>query len=143
MADGLTLWLPCVPPTTTHHSKRIVKVGGFSKLADSERLTDAITTLDALLIPYRPASPVPGPVELYLSFVWPWRKTEPMWKRINGSIPHTSRPDCSNLAKTMEDRLVSLRFIGDDACVSKLTVCKAWGDRPGIYVRIVTAGVGQ
>lgn len=38
----------------------------------------------------------------------------------------------------MTDRLVTLRFIGDDARVADLHVTKWWGDRPGIAVVIRT-----
>jgi Holliday junction resolvase RusA-like endonuclease len=56
--------------------------------------------------------------------------------RALGRVPHTSKPDCSNVLKTLEDRLVALRFIGDDANVVEVTVRKFWGDEPGIRISI-------
>jgi Holliday junction resolvase RusA-like endonuclease len=75
-------------------------------------------------------------VRLDLEFTWPWRQSEPKRTRLLGRVPHTSKPDCSNVLKTLEDRLVALRFIGDDANVVEVTVRKWWGDEPGIRITI-------
>jgi Holliday junction resolvase RusA-like endonuclease len=128
--------IACVPPKTSHHAKRIVKMGKFSRLADKPELVEAKATLDSLLLPHQPAAPISGTVALRLEYVWPWRSSESKKTRALGRIPHTSRPDCSNLAKTLEDRLVRLRFIEDDNAVAELVVTKFWGDVPGIEVRI-------
>lgn len=128
--------IACVPPTTTHHAKKIVRVGKFTKLADTADLVSAKAMLDSLLLPFQPSTPLVGAVALWLEFVWPWRKSESMRVRGRGRIPHTSRPDCSNLAKTIEDRLVALRFLEDDNAVVALHVAKWWSGDPGIAVRI-------
>jgi Holliday junction resolvase RusA-like endonuclease len=131
--------LSCIPPKTSHHAKRIVKRGKFSSLADKPELVAAKQTLDSLLLPHQIDEPVRGPVSLRLVFYWPWLASHPKRTRALGRIPHTSRPDCSNLAKTLEDRLVALRFIEDDNAVVHLQIMKFWGDRPGIHVRIEPA----
>jgi hypothetical protein len=41
MIGGLSFTLACVPPRVTHHSKRIVRVGRFSRLADTPELKAA------------------------------------------------------------------------------------------------------
>lgn len=132
----LSFRLTCVPPTTTHQAKRIVKMGKFSRLADKPELIEARHTLEQLLIPHQPSAPIAGPVALMLQFTWPWRASESKKVRARGRIPHTSRPDASNLAKTIEDRLVALRFIEDDNAVVSLYVSKWWGDESGIHVAI-------
>jgi Holliday junction resolvase RusA-like endonuclease len=38
--------------------------------------------------------------------------------------------------KTLEDRLVRLRFLEDDRSVVELVVRKYWGDQPGIEIDI-------
>lgn len=136
MGERLEFFLPCVPPTTTHHHKRIVNAGRFARMADRPELNEAKHLLDSLLLSHRPSSPLKGPVSLALEFTWPWRKSEPKKRRALGRVPHTSRPDCSNLAKTIEDRLVSLCFLEDDNSVASLKVQKWWGDKPGIFVRL-------
>lgn len=126
----------CVPPRTSHHRKRIVRIGGFSRLADKPELVDAKATLDALLLPHQPTSPVSGPVRLEVSYTWPWLVKHGKILRRCGRIPHTSTPDLTNVTKTLEDRLVRLAFIVDDRAVVDLQVRKWWGDHPGITVRI-------
>lgn len=140
-ATALSFFLPCVPPTATHHHKRIVRVGAFSRLADKPELIEARQFLEALLERYQPAEPLRGAVTLELAFTWPWLKGHSAKVRAGGRIPKVSKPDCSNLAKTLEDRLAALRFIEDDANVTNLHVSKWHGDRPGIEVLIhPTAG---
>lgn len=126
----------CVPPKTSHHAKRIVKRGKFSSLADKPELVAAKATLDSLLLQHQPSAPIEGPIVLTLQFVWPWLASHSKRVRAGGRIPMTSRPDCSNVTKTLEDRLVALRFIEDDNAVVDLRVTKWWGYQPGIDVRI-------
>ena len=133
----------CVPPTTSHHAKRIVKRGKFSSLADKPELVAAKGMLDGLLLPHQPPAPVVGPYRLTLEFTWPWRLSESKRARARGRVPHTSRPDCSNLTKTLEDRLVALRFLEDDNAVVDLHVTKFWGDEPGIVIQIATVDVAE
>lgn len=134
----MTFHLPCVPPTATHHSKRIVRVGKFSRLADSDLLVTAKETIDTLLIQHRPTAPLAGAVSLTLEFTWPWRSSDTKRTRALGRVPRTTRPDCSNLAKTTEDRLVAMRFLEDDGQVVELIVRKYFGDDPGINVELVS-----
>jgi Holliday junction resolvase RusA-like endonuclease len=142
----IAFFVSCVPPTTSHHHKRIVRVGQFARLADKPELVAAKAMLDSVLLPHQPHAPVEGPVRLVLEFTWPWRKSEAKRTRALGRIPHTSRPDCSNVLKTLEDRLVALRFIEDDSRVVEVTVRKFFGDQPGIRVvieRVLTYGVAS
>lgn len=139
MSDVCRMFLLCVPPTSTHHHKRIVKRGKFSSLADKPELVEAKATLDALLIPFQRPT-ITGPVVLSVVFTWPWLKGARKRDIAKGRIPHTSRPDCSNLIKTLEDRLVQLTFIEDDNAVVELHAQKWWGDTPGIEIEIRALG---
>ena len=132
----LSFYLTCVPPRSTHHAKRIVRVGQWSRLADKAELVAAKEMLDALLLPHQPPAPLPGPIMLALEFTWPWLSSHSRRVKAQVRVPMTSRPDCSNITKTFEDRLVALRFIEDDNAVVDLHVRKWWGDSPGIAVRI-------
>jgi Holliday junction resolvase RusA-like endonuclease len=136
MTGGLSFTMPCVPPKTSHHAKRIVRVGGFSRMADSDALNDTKATLDTLLLPYQPSAPLTGPVALTLTFTWPWTSSDSKRVRAGGRVPHDRRPDCSNIAKTLEDRLVRLRFLEDDGQVVELLVRKFRGASPGIAVAV-------
>ena len=140
---GLSFHLACVPPKTSHHAKRIVRVGKWTKLADKPELVAAKSTLDALLLPHQPLAPLVGPLRLEIVFTWPWRAGEPKRVRVHGRAPMTSRPDCDNASKTLTDRLMALRFIEDDAAIVDLRVQKWWGDKAGIQIRIVPAPAGM
>jgi Holliday junction resolvase RusA-like endonuclease len=115
-----------------------VKLGKFSRLADKPELVASKAMLDSLLLPHQPTAPLTGPVTLRIEFTWPWLANHAKRIKALGRVPHTSKPDCTNVAKTFEDRLVALRFIGDDRAVVELTVLKFWGDEPGIFVRITS-----
>lgn len=132
----IEFFLVCVPPSSSHHAKRIVRVGRFSRLADKPELLKAKEMIDGLLVPYRPLRPLVGPLTLTLEFTWPWRASESLKTRARRLIPREARPDCTNIAKTCEDRLAALRFMNDDAQVVELVVRKFFGDHPGIGVRL-------
>jgi Holliday junction resolvase RusA-like endonuclease len=131
----IEFFLVCVPPTTSHHAKRIVRVRKWMKLADKPELVAAKEMIDGLLVPYRPRLPLAGPLTLTLEFTWPWRAGESLKTRARRLIPRDVNPDCSNLAKTTEDRLAALRFMHNDAQVVELVVRKFFGDHPGIGIR--------
>lgn len=147
MTPGVAFFLDCVPPTVNHQSGRVLTVRPmFSKkknrmvnvprLADSRELAVAKLQLEKLLHPHRLAVPMVGPVAVTLEFTWPWLASHSRRVRAAGRIPKVTRPDCSNTAKTFEDRLVALQFIEDDGPVCELITRKWHGDRPGISVRI-------
>jgi Holliday junction resolvase RusA-like endonuclease len=75
-------------------------------------------------------------VNLHIDFVWPFRKSEPAWRVALGRVPHTVKPDCSNMVKQTEDVMTKLDFWEDDGQVCNLSVSKAWGTHFGINVRI-------
>jgi Holliday junction resolvase RusA-like endonuclease len=136
----VTFTLRLDPPEATHHAKRIVRIGkgpkAFSKLADMPALVEAKRAIDAALTPHRIANPITGPVRLTLEFTFPWRVSEPKYVRARGRIPRETKPDCSNLAKTTEDRLVACGFLTDDGQVVELIVRKWFGSDPGIRVAL-------
>lgn len=136
LAGPLRFFLACVPPTTTHQHKRIVRRGPYAGLADRPELVQARHDLEALLLPFVPPAPLSGPLCLVLAFTWPWRAGDSRRTRAAGRQPKVTRPDCSNLAKTLEDRLVFLRFLEDDAQVAELHVEKWHGDQAGIGVTL-------
>lgn len=130
--------LPIIPPKATSQGagKRIVMVNGKPMFFKNRKAQSAENDLTTLCLPYRPLAPIEGPVSLKIDFVWPWRKSEPKRRIALGRVPHTSKPDCSNVVKMIEDCMTKLRFWNDDGQVSSLQITKAWGDRVGIYVAI-------
>lgn len=132
----IEFFLVCVPPTANHQNKRIVRIAKWHRLADAPELVAAKEMIDGLLVPHRPMRPMQGPLTLTLEFTWPWRSSESLKTRARRLIPRDVNPDCSNLAKTTEDRLAKLRFMENDSQVVELVVRKFFGDHPGIGVRI-------
>ena len=131
--------IDCVPPTTSHHHKKIVKTKAFTKLADRDELVHAKQLLEVYLLRHRILAPVPAPIRLTIAYVWPWLAKHGKRVREAGvRIPHTSKPDLTNVTKTLEDRLAKMRFIEDDRGVAQLVISKWWGPDPGIFVQIET-----
>ncbi len=140
----LSFFVACVPPTANHQNKRIVRRGKFASLADAPELVAAKQTLDALLLPHQPAEPIPAPARVTLEFTWPWLASTP--KRTKAAyvrVRKVSAPDCTNLAKTLEDRLAALRFIANDAGDAEVVLRKWHGDAPGIAVTIEALEAGE
>lgn len=134
----ITFHLPIVPPKATSQSagKRIVIVRGRPVFFKNKKAQSAENDLTLLSAPYAPATPIAGPICLEIEFVFPWRKSEPKRRLALGRVPHTSKPDCSNIVKMLEDCLTKLGFWKDDGQVADLRVIKAWGDNVGITVTI-------
>lgn len=133
----MTFFIKCVPPKSTSQGKRAVVIPGhgvrFFKAKKHKEDEDFLT---ALLAPHVPKIPFPKPLRLTISIYYPYRASEPKKNTSHGPLRHTTKPDCSNVVKMIEDRLVALRFIEDDAGVSDLVVQKRWGDLPGIRITI-------
>lgn len=133
----MKLHLPIVPPTTTHQSKKIVRFGGFSKLADTDKLKAAIASYEGLLLQGRPKERIIGPIALDITFVWPHKKSTPK-KHLGEMIPKVAKPDCDNLSKTLTDAMTRTFWFKDDAEIFSLTVSKYHGpdDRVGVWIDI-------
>lgn len=123
------------PPTTTHHAKKIVRIGGFARLADSKALAEAKDTWDAVLMPHRIEAPIEGPVRLTIVLMWGYLKSEPKKNR-DALLRRDTKPDLDNMAKTITDRLVKWGFIKQDSQVCDLSVSKYFGESGGVTIRI-------
>ena len=134
--------LPITPPKATSQGagKRILVVNGKPMFFKNRKAQSAENDLTLLCAQYRPESPILGAVLLKIDFVFPWRKSEPRKRIALGRVPHTAKPDCSNLVKMIEDCLTKLRFWNDDGQVADLRVTKAWGSQVGIFVSIEPLG---
>ena len=122
-------FLPMRPPTATHNDLRVRdRRGGGRFVGKSGRLIEAEAKIEAAVAGIAPERPLAGPVALTLRWCF-----ETGGRHGQGE-PHASKPDASNLLKTMEDCLVRCGVIEDDRLVCALSVSKAWADPPGIYV---------
>jgi Holliday junction resolvase RusA-like endonuclease len=137
MSQSISVFIPCNIPTVTSQMKGATVVGGKVRFFKKKKVKDSENTFHALFFPHRPQSPFEGPVCLIIHLVFPWRKSEKK-KVINGYslYPVTTRPDLSNLIKTIEDVMTTLRFWNDDGQVSTLNISKSYGDHPGIRLNV-------
>lgn len=131
----IDFFIPCAPFTVTHHAKRIVRIGKFARLADKPELVQARRTYESLLLPFRIPEPIKEPIVLGLFFKFPFPKSAPLKHRVLDRVK-TTKPDCSNLAKTFEDCLVRMGFFEGDQQVVKLIVSKTYSNIPGVRVII-------
>ena len=123
---------PCIPPTTTHHSKKIVNFGGFTRLADTEKLVTAKSFWDTLFLAHRPIRPLDGPLRLYVSLTWQWNGSDNKKRRAAGWVWHDTQPDTSNMTKTIVDAAVRCGYMKNDSRIVIDTCEKRRGDRNGI-----------
>jgi Holliday junction resolvase RusA-like endonuclease len=121
-----------VPPKTTHHAKRIARMGRFSKLVDRPELTSARETWISVLRPFAPSTPLVGPIRAELSLTWPFRKGDGMKVRAKGHIPCDVKPDCDNMAKVIFDVMALLGYFTNDAQIYWLSVSKWFSAKPGV-----------
>lgn len=135
-AVRLTFFVACVPPKTSHHAKRIVRVGAFSRLADTPELKAASALLEALFIEHRPPAALSGPLMLTIDLTWPWLTADSKKVRALGRVPHPAKPDADNAAKGITDVLARLRFLEHDSTIVDLHVRKWRGDEPGIGITL-------
>lgn len=130
--DVLRGFCRIIPPKTSHHAKKIVRVGKFQKLADTDKLKGAREIWQTALAPFAPATPISGALALDLEFTWPWRSSDSKRTRLARRIPCTVKPDCDNVAKTVTDVMVLVGILAADQKLAQLTVQKWIGHEPGL-----------
>lgn len=122
-------FLAMEPPAVTHNDLEPGMRGGRPCIRKSDRLREAEDAIMARLAPARPAEPLSGPLRLQVRWCFGTGGRRPQ------GAPHTSRPDMSNMLKTLEDCMVRAGWIADDALVCEERLAKAWSDPAGIWVR--------
>ncbi|HQQ75744.1 MAG TPA: RusA family crossover junction endodeoxyribonuclease [Thermoanaerobaculia bacterium] len=129
-----------VPPTTSHHAKKIVRfqVGGrqITKLGDTDELKAARAIWWLVLLPFKPTEPLEGPLAVTLDLTWPWRKSDSNRTQLLGRIPSEVKPDADNAAKGILDTMARLLFFKGDQQVADLHIRKWIGMRPGLEFSI-------
>ena len=125
-------FLAMEPPTVTHNDLEPGMRDGRPCIRKSGRLREAEDAIMARLAPVRPAEPLSGPLRLQVRWCFGTGGRRPQ------GAPHTSRPDMSNMLKTLEDCMVRAGWIADDALVCEERLAKAWSDPAGIWVRVAS-----
>ena len=134
--NAITFHLPIIPPTTTSQQKRLVMVSGKPKFFHNQKHQQAEGDLLSLMSQHKPEKPFANPIRVTVKLVYPWRKSETKKRREQVEVAHTSKPDCDNIVKLINDCMTKLQFWVDDSQISTLIVIKRWGDNVGITVNI-------
>ena len=131
----------CIPPRATGQSTTRVgrSQSGRSFVYKDKRGQKLRDELLILLMEHSPPEPFDGALAVRVKFVYPWRKSEPKYRRELGEVPMTSRPDLDNLLKVFLDQMQTARFfLRGDSQLAEITASKSWGDLPRIEVGLMT-----
>jgi Holliday junction resolvase RusA-like endonuclease len=139
----ISITIKCVPPSITAQQKRVTFVNGKPRFFHGGKMQEQTATWTSLLQPHQPAEPMDGPLELAVRLVYPHLKSTRK-NDVHRLLPKTTKPDAGNASKHLEDLLARMRFITDDARISRLIVEKYWGpsELVGIQIRIDHLTVG-
>lgn len=80
---------------------------------------------------YKPAEPLAGPIRLTVILSFDKKAPKKCWGTYK-----TTRPDCSNYVKELEDAMTECGFWFDDNQVADLRVVKYYAESATIYVRL-------
>lgn len=92
--------------------------------------------------PFIPPSPMHGPIDLELTFIFQRPKSHFGSGRKstvlkNGSAYfHTTKPDVDNLFKSTVDAMTILGMWGDDKQIASTRIVKTYGPNPGCAIKI-------
>ena len=123
-------FLPMVPPTVTHQTKKIGVRDGKPYTYEPARLGQARAKLMAHLGKHAPAAPYKEAVRLIVKWCFPVTG-----KHHDGEYK-TTKPDTDNLQKLLKDVMTDLGYWKDDAQVASEITEKFYAALPGIYVVI-------
>lgn len=128
-------FMPMVPPEVTHNDLEVhwrgPKGSGRPFVGKSDRLRDAEDALASRMGPLLEqvgGRPLSGPLALRLT--WLYAEDPP---HVAGD-PKATKPDLSNMAKTLEDVLVRQGVLADDALVVTETLTKGYAAVSGVGV---------
>lgn len=117
---------------TAQQRPRHARFGAHDVTYKSESQKANERTLEAMLLPHRPKTPLKGPLELYFCATFPVPRSWTKKRReaaLRGKIWHTSRPDTDNLCKQLKDAMTRLGFWQDDRQVAVCCAEKCYGER--------------
>lgn len=123
-------------PTPQARVRHSVTKNGFIKAYRSGVQVQNEIVLEALLVAYKPVTPIKGAVRLFFNAVLPIPQSVSKKKKkamLEGFIYPTKKPDIDNLAKQILDAMTRLQFWEDDKQVVELYCKKSYGEK-GMWV---------
>jgi len=120
----MKIFLVLDPPRSTAQMQKIAIINGKPRLYKPVNVKKARDTLVVHLRAFKPMVPLEGPIELYVTWLFPRGKKNKHneWK--------ITKPDTDNLQKMLKDCMTEVGFWKDDAQVVKETCEKVWSDEP-------------
>ncbi len=121
--------LPCIPTAQARARHGVVNGHSMTFKSGAQRANEQ--TLDALLAPHAPETPLMGAVTLEFRAVFPPPRSASKKAReamLRGTEPHTKKPDLDNLVKQLKDAMTRLQFWRDDRQVVRIVCEKRYGD---------------
>lgn len=82
--------------------------------------------------------PLPGPLSVTVTAIFPVPATWPRWKRLEAEmhhVGHVGKPDGDNVAKAAKDAMNGIAWL-DDAQVVRLLVVKRYGAAPAVIIEV-------
>ncbi len=108
--------------------------GGRGRRFTDPKVKGDAATLASLVLPFRPAKPMRGPLRLKVTFWYPWRKSETKKRRQYSCQWKDIPPDNDNLLKQLGDVLERLGFMGNDGQIARTEIEKLWANNGGMDV---------
>ena len=146
-AKHIAFHIPIAPKPS--NKRRAAMVGGHARVVQDKGVVHHQAMIAALTAQHRPVQPLVGPLSVSILCVLPRPAYLCKVSKRDGTpltgtarLPHASRPDADNVAKSVLDGLSA--FWGDDCQVCCLHVEKwiaALGEQPHYEVQIETITV--
>lgn len=127
---SLQFFIPMKIPTVTHQEKQVHIVHGKPVFYEPTELKQARADLTDHLAQFRPKQPIKGPLELVVKFCFP------LVTGTHDGQPKTTKPDCDNLVKLLQDVMNKLNYFEDDRLVVSLIAQKFWAKIPGLFISL-------
>ena len=112
---------------TIKNGKRVPYIHHYKKAAVSALRSE----LEYKLKRYKPKEPYEGAVKLTVILYFDKKSPKKSWGPYK-----TTRPDCSNYVKEIEDAMTSTGFWIDDAQIADLHVKKYYAEKANIFIRV-------
>lgn len=129
--------LDIVPTAQARARHSYVKALGRVVAHKSGSQRDNERTLESMLLPHKPATPLAGPVGIAVRCYFPIPASVSRKKREGmAGAYHTKKPDTDNLLKQVLDCLTRLRFWEDDKQVVHMVASKKYSEIPRWEIEI-------
>lgn len=126
----MQFFIPMKISTVTHQEKQVHVVRGKPVFYEPTELKQARADLTDHLAQYQPKQPMKGPLELVVKFCFP------LVTGTHDGQPKTTKPDCDNLVKLLQDVMNKLNYFEDDRFVVSLVAQKFWAKIPGLFISL-------